>query len=75
MKRIIIDEKIRHGKPIIKGTRITVDEILGALVGGMTYEEIEEEYCIKKEDIIAAISYAASLVRGEYIKPLKLVRE
>ena len=38
-QRIVIDNKIRHGKPIIKGTRITVDEVLGALVGGMTYEE------------------------------------
>jgi len=33
-QRIVIDNKIRHGKPIIKGTRITVDEVLGALVGG-----------------------------------------
>ncbi len=33
MTRIIIDEKIRFGKPIIEGTRITVDEVLGALAG------------------------------------------
>ncbi len=57
MQRIIIDEKIRHGKPIIKGTRITVDEVLGALIGGMTYEEIEKEYGIKKEDILATIEF------------------
>jgi len=42
--RIVINDKIRHGKPIIKGTRITVDEVLGALIGGMNYEEIEREY-------------------------------
>jgi uncharacterized protein (DUF433 family) len=41
--RIVIDDKIRHGKPIIKGTRITVDEVLGALIGGMTYDEVESE--------------------------------
>lgn len=75
MERIIIDKKIRHGKPIIKGTRITVDEVLGALVGSMTYEEIEKEYGIKKEDIVASIEYAASLVRGEYIKPFKLMKQ
>ncbi|MBE9595163.1 MAG: DUF433 domain-containing protein, partial [Proteobacteria bacterium] len=42
--RIVIDDRIRHGKPIIKGTRITVDEVLGALIGGMNYGEIESEY-------------------------------
>lgn len=42
MAEIVVDEKKRFSKPIIKGTRITVDEVLGALAGGMTYEEIEE---------------------------------
>jgi len=50
--RIVIDDKIRHGKPIIKGTRITMDEVLGALIGGMSYEEIEREYGIEREDIL-----------------------
>ncbi len=50
--RIVIDNKIRHGKLIIKGTRITVDEVLGALIGGMDYEEIEREYGIRREDIL-----------------------
>lgn len=71
MKQIIINEKIRHGKPIIKGTRVTVDEVLGALVGGMTYEEIGKEYGIKKEGIIAAIDYAASFVKGEEVYQFK----
>lgn len=71
MERIIIDGKIRHGKPIIKGTRITVDEILGALIGGMTYEEIEREYGVKKQDILATIEYAASLIKGEEVHTLK----
>ncbi|MEK6952523.1 MAG: DUF433 domain-containing protein [Nanoarchaeota archaeon] len=72
MERIIIDPKIRHGKPIIKGTRVPVDVILGSLIGGMKYEEIEEEYGVKKEDIIAAIEYAARFVMGEEIRPLKM---
>ena len=41
--RVVIDDRIRHGKPIIKGTRITVDEVLGVLIGGMNYDEIERE--------------------------------
>ena len=75
MERIVVNEKIRHGKPIIKGTRVTVDEILGALVGGMTYEEIEQEYGIKREDIIATIEYAASLVKGERVLPIKMMKK
>lgn len=74
MQRIVIDEKIRHGKAIIKDTRITVEEVLGALIGGMSYGEIEKEYGIKKQDIIAAIEYAASLMKGEEIRQLKLKR-
>ena len=52
MTRIIIDEKIRHGKPTIEGTRITVDDVLGWLESGISYEEIEQEYGITQEDIV-----------------------
>ena len=72
MERIITDPKIMHGKPIIKGTRVPVDVILGSLIGGMTYEEIEKEYGVKREDVIATIEYAARFVMGEKIRPLKM---
>lgn len=72
MERIIIDQKIMHGKPVIKGTRVPVDVILGGLIGGMTYEEIESEYGIKREDILAAIEYAARFIMGEEIRKLKM---
>lgn len=67
MTRIIINEKVRFGKPIIEGTRITVDEVLGALAGGMTYGEIEEEYGLTKEDIIAALHYATKIIAEERV--------
>lgn len=67
MAEIVINEKIRHGKPIIKGTRITVDEVLGMLESGMTYEEIKKEYGLTKEQILAVIRYAASLINGEEV--------
>ena len=57
MNTIITNQKIRHGKPTIKGTVITVDEVLGMLESGMTYEEIQKEYNLKKEDIIAVINH------------------
>lgn len=72
MERIEINSKIMHGKPVIKGTRVPVDVILGSLIGGMKYKEIEKEYRVKREDIIAAIEYAARFVMGEEVKPLKM---
>jgi len=50
--RIIVDEKIRFGKPVIKGSRVPVDLIIGKLAGGMTYDEVMSEYELTKEDIL-----------------------
>ena len=72
MERIVINPKIMHGKPVIKGTRVPVDVILGSLVGGMSYEEVEKEYGVKRADVIAAIEYAAKFVMGEEVKPLNI---
>lgn len=74
MAEIVIDEKIRFGKPIIKGTRITVDEVLGALAGGMTFQEIEKEYGVKKDGILAALKYATEIVSEEQVGMLKVER-
>ena len=62
---INIDPAICHGKPIIRGTRVPVAIILGSLAGGMTYEEVRNEYDVSIEDIRAAMSYAAELVEEE----------
>lgn len=72
MSKIIINEKVRFGKPIIKGTRITVDEVLGALAGGMAYEEIEKEYGLKKEDILAALLYATKIIAEEKVGIIRI---
>ncbi len=66
--RISIDEKIRFGKPVISGTRIPVDLIIGKLAGGMTYKEIMDEYEITREDILAVLNYAAKALSCEKIK-------
>lgn len=73
MNRIVIDPNIRHGKPIIKGTRVTVDLVLGALASGMTYEQVRKEYGIRKEDILAVIEYAASIIAHEEVRPIKMM--
>jgi len=65
--RIVIDSEIRHGKPVIRGTRVPVDVILGSLADG-SVEEVAKEYGISKEDVLAAIEYAAKIVAKEEIK-------
>ncbi|MBI2671556.1 DUF433 domain-containing protein [Candidatus Woesearchaeota archaeon] len=64
MPKIVVDEKVRHGKPVLEGTRITVDEVLDMLEAGMTYDEIKKEYGLTKDKILAVIKYVFSLVRG-----------
>jgi len=71
LDRIVIDEKIMHGKPVIKGTRVPVEVILGSLAAGMSYEEIEKEYGITREDILAAIEYASKIISEEKVRPLE----
>ncbi|MBI5747055.1 MAG: DUF433 domain-containing protein [Nitrospirae bacterium] len=66
--RISADEKVRFGKPVITGTRVPVELILGKLAGGMTYEEVMGEYEITREDILAVLDYAAKTLSGEEIR-------
>lgn len=66
-KGIVIDKTLRFGKPVIKGTRIPVDLILGKLAGGMTFDKVMKEYDITKRDILNAINYAAGVVAEEEI--------
>lgn len=70
--RIIVDPKIRHGKPIVAGTRVPVQVILGALAGGMTYEEVTQEYNLTRQDTLAALEYAAAVVDAEDVLPLAI---
>jgi len=65
--RIVIDPAVRHGKPIIKGTRVPLQIIIGSLAGGMEIEEIVTEYDLQKEDVLAALAYAARVIAGEEI--------
>ena len=57
--RIAVDENVRFGKPVIAGTRVPVDLVLGKLAGGLTIEQVMEEYGLAREDVLAAFAYAA----------------
>jgi len=66
--RISIDRNVRFGKPVISGTRVPVDLVLGKLAGGMSYEDVMTEYEITRADILAVLNYAARAVADEDIK-------
>jgi uncharacterized protein (DUF433 family) len=66
LKRITANPKILGGKPIIKGTRISVEFILELLASGATESEILQDYPhLKSEDIKACLEYAAVSSRNE----------
>jgi uncharacterized protein (DUF433 family) len=62
--RITVDLKIQGGRPVIKGTRMPVARIVGALSAGATVAELREDYNLRDEDIRAALAFAAKIVSG-----------
>lgn len=74
-ERITSDPAVLVGKPVIRGTRISVELILGWLANGWTYEQILESYPhITREDILAALAFTKEMLREEqYIAAHKAV--
>ncbi|MGQ9554689.1 MAG: DUF433 domain-containing protein [Anaerolineae bacterium] len=67
-ERISLDPAICHGKACIKGTRIMVSVVLDNLANGLTVEEILQSYpSLSREDVLAAIAYAAELAREDIL--------
>ena len=63
--RITLDPKILAGKPVIKGTRLAVEFIIDLLANGWTESEILNNYPrLSREDILACLSYASSLMKS-----------
>ena len=70
LKRITINPEVMVGKPTIRGMRITVDQILRALAGGISEKELMEDYPeLQKEDFQAVYLYVADLVDEEQVFP------
>ncbi len=71
LERITMDPEICHGKPVIRGMRYPVELILDLLSSGMTSEEILTDYeDLQREDILAALSFAARLSQIKRIDPV-----
>ncbi len=67
---IVSDPAVMMGKPVIKGTRITVELILEKLAAGETIEQILEAYPhLTREGIQAALSFAAKTLRSDVVYP------
>ena len=67
---IVIDPKILAGKPVIKGSRVSVAVIVGGLADGASVQELCRSYEIQERDVRAALAFAAESVEGERVVTL-----
>jgi len=71
-ERIIVDSKVLSGKAVVRGTRISVELIVGLLAAGWSHAQILSSYPhLTEEDIRACLSYASELLREEKVYSLK----
>jgi uncharacterized protein (DUF433 family) len=66
--RIAVDEQVRFGRPVIKGTRVPVELLIAQLAGGMSVDEVAQEYGVEREDVLAALAYAARTLGEEQVQ-------
>lgn len=72
LERITLDPDVMTGKPVIRGTRLTVEYILNLLAHGATEEEILEEYYrLEREDIRACLLFSAKSLSDSSFMPLE----
>ncbi len=68
--RIVIDPEVLVGKPVIKGTRISVEFVINLLAQGWKKEDILKNYPhLSKEDIFACLKYASEILQSEKVFP------
>ena len=69
LQRISIDPNVCFGKPCIRGTRIWVALLLDLLAAGSTLEEILADYPqLQRDDLFAALAYAAEMTRERFVE-------
>lgn len=70
--RITADPNVLVGKPVVKGTRISVELVIDLLAAGWTQEQIIDSYPnLTVEDIRACLAYAGELLHSEKVFPLE----
>ena len=69
--RIVVDSKILTGKPVVRGTRISVELVVELLAAGWSHAQILASYPhLTEEDIRSCLAYAGELLREEKVYPL-----
>lgn len=70
--RIVADSEVLAGKPVIKGSRISVEFVLELLAAGYTPQEIRDQYdCVTVDDIRACLAYAKEVIHSERVYAIK----
>lgn len=64
---IIIDPSIHTGRPVIRGTRVPVDVVVGRVAAGMAIQAVADEYGITEQDVYNALRYAAQRLTEEQV--------
>ena len=71
LERISVNAKVMVGKPVIRGTRLTVEHVLGLLSHGATIEEVLDEYDgLTREDVQACLLFATKSLENLEFMPL-----
>ncbi len=72
-ERIVSDPKVLAGKPVIGGTRLSVEFIIDLLAQGCSEADILRNYSgMTREDVLACLAYASALLRSERVYPLSV---
>ena len=64
---ITVDLQVVHGRPVIAGTRVPVEVIVGDLAGGASFDDLMQDYHVTDEQIRAALAYATQLLHSTSI--------
>ena len=64
---ITVDQGVQFGKPVMAGTRVPVDVVMGHMAAGDTVETVMEEYALSREQVLAALKYAAKILAEQTI--------
>jgi uncharacterized protein (DUF433 family) len=68
--RIVLDPEVLAGKPIVRGTRLSVEFVIGLLADGWTEEEVMANYPgLTRADILACLAYARDMLSSERVYP------
>ena len=71
LERIVMDPKVMVGKPVVRGTRVTVELVLTLLAQGLTAEKILKDYPhLTRDDVAAVLLYAAKVTGREEVYPV-----